>query len=175
MADLFEEGRLGIESRIGGVDAIGPRMSSLEHHPGLDFDGAQGRSRVGREERVARAAGEDDDSALLEVAGRPTPDVRLSDLFHPDGGLHPGRLASLVECVLEGQRIDGGRQHAHVVGLGTVHARAGTRHAPPDVAAADDDRDVDLELATDFDNLLGDLADDLAVDAVPVGAGERLS
>ena len=110
-----------------------------------------------------------------KMTTRPFSRWRVARRLHPDGGLHPGRLASLVECVLEGQRIDGGRKHAHVVGLGTVHARAGTRHAPPDVAAADDDRDVDLELAADFDNLLGDLADDLAVDAVPVGAGERLS
>jgi hypothetical protein len=81
----------------------------------------------------------------------------------------------LFEGVLEGKGVDGGRQHAHVVGLGAVHARTGARHAPPDVAAADDDRYVNLELATDIDDLLGDPGDDLAVDAVTGGTGERLS
>ena len=59
----------------------------------------------------------------------------------------------LLEGVLQGQGVDDRGEHAHVVGLGAVHARAGAGHAPPDVAAADDDGDVDAEVAADVDDL----------------------
>ena len=59
----------------------------------------------------------------------------------------------LLEGVLEGQGVDDRGQHAHVVGLGAVHAGAGAGHAPPDVAAADDDGDIDVEVAADLDDL----------------------
>ena len=49
-----------------------------------------------------------------------------------------------LERVLQRQRVDDRGEHAHVVGLGAVHAGTGAGHAAPDVAAADDDRDVDL-------------------------------
>ena len=45
---------------------------------------AQRGRRIGREERVAGARREDHDAALLEVADRPPPDVRLGDLGHVD-------------------------------------------------------------------------------------------
>jgi hypothetical protein len=62
-------------------------------------------------------------------------------------GHHPGGLLELLERVLQGEGVDDGGQHAHVVGLGAVHAGAGAGHAPPDVAATDDDGDVDAHAA----------------------------
>ncbi len=97
---------------------------------GLDLDGPQRGGGVGGEERVAGAAGEDHDPALLEVADGPAPDVGLGDLRHVDGGLHPGGLAQLLERVLQGQGVDDRGQHAHVVGLGAVHARRRRRSCP---------------------------------------------
>ena len=54
----------------------------------MDLHRPERRRRVGREVGVARASGEDDDAALLEVALGAPPDVRLGDLADLDGGLH---------------------------------------------------------------------------------------
>jgi hypothetical protein len=62
------------------------------------------------------------------VADRSTTDVGLGDLGHVDGALHAGGLAELLEHVLERQGVDDRGQHAHVVGLGAVHARSLTGH-----------------------------------------------
>ena len=72
-----------------------PSTAVLGHQDALraDLERAQGGGRVGGEERVAGAAGEDDDPLLLEVADRPAPDVGLGDLLHRDRRLHPGRHA----------------------------------------------------------------------------------
>ena len=102
------------------------------------------------------------------------PDVGLGHLRHVDGGLHPGGLAEAFERVLEREGVDDGRQHAHVVGLGTIHAGAGTGHPPPDVAAADDHRHVDALVGADTGDLVGDVVGELSVDAVADLAGEGL-
>ncbi len=120
-------------------------------------------------------AGEDHHTTLLEMADGSPPDVGLGDRRHRDRGLHAGGLAEPLEDVLQRQAVDDGREHAHVVGLGAVHTRARAGHPPPDVAAAHDDRDVDAELASHLDDLRGELLDHLAVDAVPLVAGKRLS
>ncbi len=70
----------GPASGIGGVDAVDAAVGALQHHVGLDLGGAEGGGRVGGEERVAHAGGEDDDPALLEVAHGPTADVGLGHL-----------------------------------------------------------------------------------------------
>ena len=51
---------------------------------------------------------------------------------------------ALLERVLERQRIQHRRDHAHVVGGGAVHALAAGGESAPDVAAADDDGDLDI-------------------------------
>ena len=99
-------------------------------------------------------------------------DVRLGDLLHVDGRLDPGGLTELFKGVLKGQGVDRRGEHAHVVGLGPVHAGASAGHAAPDVAAADDHGDIDVELGADVRDVLGDPPDDLTVDAVSGLAGE---
>ena len=133
---------------------------------------SQCRGGVGGEERVARARGEDHHPPLLEVANGPPPNVRLGDRRHRDGRLHARGLPHPFEHILERQAVDDGGEHAHVVGLGAVHARARARHPPPDVAAAHDDGHLDAELGADLDDLRSQLLDDLAVDAVALVAGE---
>ena len=157
-ADLVELRGVGVELGVGGVDAVDARVGALQDHLGVDLGGPQRGGGVGGEERVAGAAGEDHDPALLEVADGPAPDVGLGDLGHLDRRLHPGGLAEALEGVLQGEGVDDRGQHAHVVGLGAVHAGAGAGHAPPDVAAADDDGDLDVEVAADLDDLAGDAA-----------------
>ena len=70
----------------------------------------------------------------------------------------------LLERVLERQRVDDGRQHAHVVGGGAVHALGARRQSAKQVAAADDDRRLHAELL-DFADVDGDAAGDCRVDS----------
>ena len=73
--------------------------------------------------------------------------------------------ALLLERVLQRQRVDDRRQHAHVVGGRAVHAAGAGRHAAEDVAAADDDGRLDAH-ALDFGDVLGDLRRHGRIDAV---------
>ena len=73
--------------------------------------------------------------------------------------------ALLLERVLQRQRVDHRRQHAHVVGGGAVHAARAGGDAAEDVAAADDDGGLDAH-ALDLGDVLGDLRRDGRVDAV---------
>ena len=120
----------------------------------LDLERALRGDGVGREVRQAGAGAEDDDAALLEVALGAARDVRLGDLGHRDGGLHARLGAGLLEEVLQGERVHDGAEHAHVVGAAAVHAALRELGAAEEVAAADDDRDLDVL------RRLGDLAGD---------------
>ena len=149
-------------------------MGALQDHLGVDLRSPQGGRGVGGEVRVAGAAGQDDHPALLEVADGPPTDVGLGHLGHLDGGLDPGVLVEALEGVLEGQAVDDGAEHAHRVRLRPVHADGGAGGTAPDVATADDDGDVDAELAPDVDDLRGDAGDDVTIDRVPASVGEGL-
>jgi hypothetical protein len=59
----------------------------------------------------------------------PSTDVGLGHLSHLYGRLHPGGLTELLKGVLQGQGVDDRGQHAHVIGLGAIHARAIDREA----------------------------------------------
>ena len=50
-----------------------------------------------------------------------------------------------LQARLQRQPVDDRRQHAHVVGGRALHATRAGRLAAPDVAAADDDGDLDAE------------------------------
>ena len=95
------------------------------------------------------------DPALLEMTDGPAPDVRLGDLVHRDGGHDPGGDPGALERILEGQAVHDRREHADVVAGRAVHAPSTGRQAAEDVAAADDDADLDAELVD-----RGDLARD---------------
>src|SRR6188474_2896784 len=64
--------------RVTVIDAL---HAVLRHEDrlGADLERAKRRGGVGREERVPRAGGEDDDALLLQVSDGATPDVRLGD------------------------------------------------------------------------------------------------
>ena len=121
---------------------------------GAHLERAQRGGGVGREERVAGAGREDHDAALLEVAHRAAPDVRLGHLGDRQRG-HDARVGSLpLERVLQRERVEERREHPGVVGGRAVHPALGRGgEAAVEVAAADDDRDVDAVAAD-----AGDLA-----------------
>ncbi len=140
----------------------------------MDFGGPERRRRIGGEIGVARAGGEDHHPALFEVPHGAAADVGLRDLLDLEGGLHAGRNPAPLHRVLQRQRVDDARQHAHVVGAGAVHALGRRADAADDVAAADHDGDLDAH-RVDGCQLLGDAADHGRSDAEPGFPGQALS
>ena len=67
-----------------------------------------------------------------------------------------------------------GGEHAHVIAGNAVHSGPGEARAAKDVAAADDDAELDSE-ARDLGDLAGDPRQHLRLDAVVTGAKERLA
>ena len=158
--------------RIRIVDPVD--LGRLHQDLGADLDGAQRGGGVGREVRVAGAGHEDHDAALLEVADGAAADVRLRDLVHRDRAHDAGRRLRPLDRVLERQAVHDGREHADVVARRAVHALGGGRQAAEDVAAADDDADLDAARPHGRD-LAGDERADGRVDAVLAVAEERLA
>ena len=111
---------------------------------------------------------------LLEVADGAPADVRLGDLVHRDRGHDPGRDTRPLERVLERQAVHDRREHADVVAGRPVHATRRRGQAAEDVAAADDDPDLDAE-AVDLGDLAGDERADRRVDAVLTVPEQRLA
>jgi len=68
-----------------------------------------------------------------------------------------------------------GGQHAHVVGLSSIHTRASTREPAPNIAAPDNNRNRNVEAVTGGGNCLSDGANDVAIDAVANVSGERFA
>jgi hypothetical protein len=160
----------GVLAGIGGVDAVDLR--GLEQDFRVDFVGAQGGRRIGREEGVAGAAGEDDRPAALKMADGAPADVGLGDLAHVDGAHHTRRQPRFFDRVLQRQRIDKGGDHADVIADGPLHfGRVG---AAEDIAAADDDPHFHTEQGH-FLHLGGEAADDDRIDAVIAIALEELA
>src|SRR5262249_49121691 len=76
--------------------------------------------------------------------------------------------------VRERQAVDQRGQHAHVVGGHAVHAARAAGEAAKDVAAAEDDADLDAE-RVHVAHFLGQLRQHVLVDAVAGLAGEQLA
>ena len=101
------------------------------------------------------------------------PDVRLAHRLDLDGAHDPCVDAFVFEGVLQGEGVLHGGDHADVVGRGPVEALGGGRDAAEDVAAANDDGQLDAALAHTAD-VVGDLEGTGRVDRVAV-AGQRLA
>ena len=106
-----------------------------------------------------------DDAALLQVTHRAAANERLGDGWHLDSGLHPCHHAQFLHSILHRQGIHDGCQHTHVVGGGAVNARRGCISAAPDIAATNDNGDLDAQIMDSLD-LTGDAAHRFSVDAV---------
>ena len=79
----LELGGVGVEHRIGGVDAVD--LGALEDDVRLHLHRAERGGGVGREVGIAGAGGEDDDAPFFEVADGAAADERLGDRAHLDG------------------------------------------------------------------------------------------
>jgi hypothetical protein len=173
VGDLGQELGGGIERGIGGVDALDAVLGH-EQRLGVDLGRPQRGRGVGGEERVAGAGREDHDPPLLEVAHRTAADVGLGDLGDRDRRLHAGERAGLLERVLQRQPVQHGGQHAHVVAGRPVHALGGAGQPTVDVAAPDDDRDLDAAIVGLL-HLPRDRRDAVRIGAVVEVAHERLA
>ena len=113
---------------------------------------------------------------LLEVGQGPAADERLGDFVHADRRQEPGRAALVLERVLQGQAVDHGRRHAHVVGGRFLDHVGAARElgAAEDVAAPHDDRELDAP-GGDPRGLAGDPADFLDADAPLARPAEALA
>ena len=85
---------------------------------------------------VAGAPGEENHLPLPQVPVSRRLGMDLPHRAHGNGGENPGGLPQLLQHVLEGQAVDDGGQHAHLVGPGPLHPAAPVLDPPPEVAAA---------------------------------------
>ena len=175
MRQFGESGGRLVDLGVGGVDAVDAGVRALQDGLSLDFCRAQRSSRVSCEEWIAGTAGKDDDATLLEVALASTADVGLGHLGHFDGGHHARVLSHSLERILQCKTIDDRRDHSHVVGLSLVHSTTTALGAAPEVAATDDDGNVDAELVAGFLQFAGELRQNIVVQTEAGLFGERLT
>ena len=71
----------------------------------------------------------------------------------------------MLEGILQGERVHNGCQHAHIVGLSTLHATGSAGHAAENIAAADNDADL-MANGEQLLDLLGKTVGNLGVDAI---------
>ena len=71
----------------------------------------------------------------------------------------------MLEGILQSERVHNGCQHAHVVGLSTLHATGSACHAAENIAAADNDADL-MANGEQLLDLLGKMVGNLGVNAI---------
>ena len=94
--------------------------------------------------------------------------------MHLDGAHNAAVHAVLLEAVLQRERVDDRREHAHVVALRAVHALGCTLDATIDVAATNDHGDLDTVIVGRLDGLSNALGNG-GIDAEVPLAHQRLS
>ena len=146
------------------VDAVD--LGRLEEDVGVDLDRTQTRGGIGREEGIARARAENHDTTLLEMADRAPANVILANLVDAQRRHDPRIGAEALERVLHRERIDHGGEHSHVIRGHPVHTGAREARAAEDVAATDDDGDLDAHVG-EFADLRCDALEDTRRDSAP--------
>src|SRR6516225_7570151 len=90
-------------------------------------------------------------------------DVWLGDLIHEYGGHDAAGHVMALNGILQGNGIDDGGEHAHVVGADAVHFAGLLGHAAKEITAAYDDADLHAQ-STDLNDLAGDLCNAVGVE-----------
>lgn len=166
--------RLGVLLGVPVVDPVD--LGRLVEGIRTDLHRPQRGRRVGGEVGVARPGREDHDPPLLEVPDRPAPNVGLGHLGHLDGGLNAGRSPTLLERVLQGQRVHHGGQHTHVVGRGAVHPLRRPLEAAEDIPTTDDQGEPNAPIVMHLDQLIREQANRTRIEAeAPFLRAERLT
>ena len=108
------------------------------------------------------------------MTNRAAANKRLGDLIHLDGGLYPGMNALLLQRVLQGQGVDDGGQHTHVVGGDTVHLTGLLGHAAKEIPAANNNGDLDAQ-GLDVGKFSSNFVDAERIDAEALVCGQGLA
>lgn len=157
---------------VGGVDAVD--AGAFEHDVGFNLDAAQRRAGVGGEVGAARAGGEDADVAgLHRLDGAPL-GVELADGLHSDGGQDAGLDADGAESGAEGEGVDDGGAHAHLVAFDAVESFLYSAQSTENVSAADHDSDLHAAVDDRFD-LCGVAVQHGRIEAVFLCSHQRLA
>src|SRR5690349_2446275 len=91
---------------------------------------------------------------------RSTPNKSFCNLRHRDRRLHARLDAEFFHRVLQRERVDNSREHAHVIAGGAFDTLFTAGNAAENIAASDDDYDLHPELA-DFSDLPRRLLDSI--------------
>ena len=150
--------RARVDSGIRIVDAV--HLGGFEKGVRPDFAGAERGCGVGGEEGMSRAGGKDNDSSFLQVTQGTASNERFGHILHLDGGKDSGLDSRVFEGVLEGEGVNYGGQHSHVVGRVAVHLTfVGRGGASPNIASSDHDTELKRRREDAFD-LVGQALDD---------------
>jgi hypothetical protein len=101
---------------------------------------------------VAGAAGEDDDAVVLQMVDGLPADIGLADLRDVDRTHHAGAEAFFLESALEGQGVDDGAKHPHVIAGRALDPDLFAQPATVNVAGSDDDPHMDAHAFDFFDD-----------------------
>ena len=144
-------------------------LGGFQHHVGFDFDPAQTGRRIGSKEGVASTGREDHHFACTQLADGFGPDVGVTDPLQGDGRHQTGIHISTMQGITHGQTVHHGCQHTHVVAHHAVHARFGKTGTTEQVAATDDQTDLNTQLNQLLD-LLGHPIQHRRINAETLGA-----
>ena len=172
IGDLVKADGIGALDGILVVDAI--NLGGFNQNLGTDLAGAKGRGGISRKVGITRTGGKDNDVALGQVVDGATANIGLADLVHLDSAHHAAGNIVVLKGILQGKRVHNGSEHAHVIGLGTVHTTGGAGHAAENVAAADNDANL-MTNGEQLLDLLGKMIGNLGVDAVVAIAHQRFA
>jgi hypothetical protein len=142
-SEIFGMNSRRVLHRVGGVD---PSTLVALMITSASISIPRSTARYRWKSRVAGAAGKDHHAPLLQVTQRAAADVRLGELLHPDRRQHARLHPLALQHVLDGEGVDDGREHPHVVGGDAVHPLLAGDGAPHDVAAADHQPERDAHL-----------------------------
>ena len=135
---------------------------------------AQHRRGIGGEKRRAAAARKQDYLALLHVFDALSRVVPLADALNVNRGHNSGLRAHLAEHVAHRKAVHAGCEHTHPVGADALDLARAVLDAAPEVAAADDDANLDAHLRALFDRS-ADLGHKVEIEAGMLLPGESLA
>ena len=115
--------------------------------------------------RAAGAAGTQNHRTVLKRSNCGTLGEGFGDGRHGNVREHVRLATEPVHGVAKRQRVDDGRQHAHLVADDAVATRGRNRHAANDIAATNNDGDLDARPGQ-IDNLLGNPVEYRCLDAI---------
>jgi hypothetical protein len=164
---------LGVFAGIIGVDTID--IGGFEDEIAIGFASTEGGGGVGGEEGAANAGGVNDNTVFVEMVEGTAAEIGFGNGPHFDSGHHAGGNIALFEGVLEGEAVDDGGEHAHIVGDGLVNLVALGELAAEDIATANDNGELDAVVVDDFDEILSDLVVGRERDAVIFSVPEEFA